>query len=336
MSKIPATVITGFLGAGKTTLLRHLLRHANGARLALLINEFGDVGVDKGIVEGCGIESCGPDDMIELTNGCICCTVADDFLPAMKTLLDRPRPFDHIIIETSGLALPKPLVQAFRWPEVRARATVSGVVTVVDSQAVAEGRFAREPANRVPGGPEHDFPIEEVFEDQLRIADLAVLNKVDLVDAPTLARVRARVEASLPRGAKAVVAEQGALPIEVLLGIGARVEDAIDARPALHDAETGHDHDDFESFTVALAPLAGAAELEARVRAAIGEAGVLRIKGFAEVAGRPMRLVIQAAGPRIEHYFDRPWGACEARPSRLVVIGLKGMDRAGIEGMLRG
>jgi cobalamin biosynthesis protein CobW len=335
MSRIPATVVTGFLGSGKTTLLRHLLRHANGARLALLINEFGDVGIDKGIVEGCGIAACDGG-VIELTNGCICCTVADDFLPAMKTLLDSSRPFDHIVIETSGLALPKPLVQAFRWPEVRARATVSGVVAVVDSPAVAQGRFARDPANRPRGAPEHDFPLEEVFEDQLRVADLAVLNKADLVDGTTLAGVRARVEAALPAGAKAVPARHGALPFEVLLGINAAVEDAILARPALHDAVTDHDHDDFESFTVEIGPLADAAGIEPRVRAAVAEAGVLRIKGFAEVSGKPHRLVVQAAGPRVERYFDRPWSAGEDRRSRLVVIGLKGMGRARIERLLTG
>ncbi len=335
MSRIPATVVTGFLGSGKTTLLRHLLQHANGRRLALLINEFGDVGIDKGIVEGCGIAAC-EDGVIELTNGCICCTVADDFLPAMKTLLDRPDPFDHIVIETSGLALPKPLVQAFRWPEVRARATVSGVVAVVDSPAVATGRFARDPANQPEGAPAHDFPLEEVFEDQLRVADLAVLNKADLVDGTTLAQVRARVEAALPNGAKALPATRGALPFEVLLGIGAAAEDAILSRPALHDAETNHNHDDFESFTVALPPLADADEIEARVRAAVGLAGVLRVKGFAEVEGKPHRLVVQATGPRVERYFDRPWGEGEDRRGRLVVIGLKGMSRARLERLLMG
>ena len=335
MNRIPATVVTGFLGAGKTTLLRHLLGQANGRRYALLINEFGDIGVDKGIVEGCGIDACSPDGVIELTNGCICCTVADDFLPAMKTLLDRPRPFDHIVIETSGLALPKPLVQAFRWPEVRARASVSGVVAVVDSRAVAEGRFARDAANQPAGAPEHDFPLEEVFEDQLRVADLAILNKSDLVDGPAMAGVRARVEKSLPKGAKAIAALHGAVPAEVLLGIGAGVEDAIENRPALHDADADHDHDDFESFIVALDPRGDPAALEERVRAAVASAGVLRVKGFAAIPGKTHRLVIQAAGPRVEHYFDRPWGAEEERRSRVVVIGLKGLDRARIERTLR-
>lgn len=341
MNRIPATVVTGFLGAGKTTLIRHVLANAAGARIALVINEFGDVGVDKGLIEGCGVPACAPGGaadggIIELANGCICCTVADDFLPAMRTLLDRPDPFDHIVIETSGLALPKPLVQAFRWPEVRARATVSGVVAVVDGPAVAAGRFARDAANRPPGAPkteesEHDFPLEEVFEDQLRVADLAVLNKADLLDAAQLAAVRSRVEAALPSGARAVAAARGALPLEVLLGLGRAVEDAIEFRPALHDAEDGHDHDDFESFVADIGLVADPAGIEARVRDAVGVPGVLRIKGFAPVADKPLRLVVQAAGGRVERYFDRPWAAGEARAGRLVVIGLKGFDRAAVE-----
>ncbi|MBM3564936.1 MAG: cobalamin biosynthesis protein CobW [Alphaproteobacteria bacterium] len=336
MSKIPATVITGFLGAGKTTLIRQLMAHANGRRIALVINEFGDIGIDKSIVEGCGVAACAPEGVIELANGCICCTVADDFLPAMKTLLDRPDPFDHIVIETSGLALPKPLVQAFRWPEVRARATVSGVVAVVDGPAVLAGRFARDPVNQLADAPEHDFPLEEVFEDQLRVADLAILNKADLLDDAGLAAVRSRVEQSLPAGAKALPAHRGALPVEVLLGQGAKVEDAIETRAALHDGEDGHDHDDFESFAAEIGPLDDPAEIEARVGAAVRLPGVLRVKGFAAVRGKPLRLVVQAAGPRIERYFDRPWGPAEARAGRLVVIGLKGIPRADVERALKG
>ena len=116
--KIPATVVTGFLGAGKTTLIRHLLETANGKRLALIINEFGDIGVDGEVLKACRSETCGEEDIVELANGCICCTVADDFVPTIETLLARDPQPDHIVIETSGLALPKPLVRAFAWPEI--------------------------------------------------------------------------------------------------------------------------------------------------------------------------------------------------------------------------
>ena len=183
--KIPATVITGFLGSGKTTMIRNLLENANGKRIALIINEFGDLGVDGNLLKGCGIEACRDEDMIELNNGCICCTVADDFIPTMTKLLDRPDRFDHIVIETSGLALPQPLVAAFNWPEIKTQVTVDGVVTVIDAAAVSEGRFADD-HDKVDAQREqdesldHDSPLEELFEDQIRAADLIMLNKTDL------------------------------------------------------------------------------------------------------------------------------------------------------------
>jgi len=145
LTKVPCTIVTGFLGAGKTTLVRHLLEKAGGRRLAVIVNEFGDVGIDGEILKSCGIESCPEDRIVELSNGCICCTVADDFVPALRRLIDHPAPPEHIVIETSGLALPKPLVQAFNWPEIASRVTVDGVVAVVDGAAVAAGRFVDDP-----------------------------------------------------------------------------------------------------------------------------------------------------------------------------------------------
>ena len=117
--RVPCTVITGFLGSGKTTLIRHVLENAKGKRLAIIVNEFGDVGIDGEILKGCGVDTCPEENIVELANGCICCTVADDFVPALDQILAREPKVDHILIETSGLALPKPLVQAFQWPSVR-------------------------------------------------------------------------------------------------------------------------------------------------------------------------------------------------------------------------
>src|ERR1700730_14798847 len=144
-AKIPATIVTGFLGAGKTTLIRHLLARVKGRRLALLINELGDIAINAEILNGCGDLACGEGNIIELANGCICCTVADDFLPAIEKLLALDPLPHHILIETSGLDLPKPLLEAFVWPYIRARLTVDGVIAVVDGKAVAEGRFADDP-----------------------------------------------------------------------------------------------------------------------------------------------------------------------------------------------
>ena len=143
-ARVPCTIVTGFLGAGKTTLIRHVLAHANGRRLAVIVNEFGDVGIDGEILKGCGDEACPQENIVELANGCLCCTVADDFVPALDTILARKPAVEHIVIETSGLALPKPLVQAFHWPAIKSRVTVDGVVAVVDGAALAEGRLAAD------------------------------------------------------------------------------------------------------------------------------------------------------------------------------------------------
>lgn len=329
MRKIPATIVTGFLGAGKTSLLRHLVGHAGERRLALIINEFGELGIDRELLLGCSDESCHASDVVELANGCICCTVAEDFLPALERLIDRAEPPDHIVIETSGLALPKPLVQAFNWPEVKARVTVDGVVAVIDTPTVAAGRFAATTPELL-----HDNPLDEVFGDQLACADLVVLNKADLADAATLDRVGREVRARLRSGAKSITAAFGRIAPAVLLGLSAAAEDDLDARPSQHDLAGAHDHDDFESFVLPLGPVRDPAQLGPALARVIQSHDILRLKGFLDVPGKAFRHVIQAVGPRIEQYFDRPWRAEEERLSRLVVIGRKGIERAPIAAAL--
>ena len=340
-ARIPATVITGFLGAGKTSLIRHLIEHNQGRRLAFLINEFGDLGIDRELLLGCGIEGCGEDDVVELANGCLCCTVADDFLPAIEAILDRPRPPDHILIETSGLALPKPLVRAFNWPEVRARVTVDGVIAVVDAAAVAAGRFADDPAavqaqRAADPSLDHDNPLEEVFADQLMCADMVVLNKTDLLGEPALAGVEAILAPDLRAGVHPVRSAHARVDAAALLGIAAAAEDDLGTRPSHHDAGDGeHDHDDFESFTVTLGAVADADALEARLKEVVQDHDILRIKGFLDRPGRARRAVLQGVGPRFQRYYDRDWHAGETRRSELVLIGLKGLDRAAIEAAIR-
>jgi cobalamin biosynthesis protein CobW len=337
MKKIPATVVTGFLGAGKTTLIRNLLANANGRRIALIINEFGDLGIDGEVLRGCGEETCREEDIVELTNGCICCTVADDFIPTMTALLDRADRLDHIVIETSGLALPQPLVRAFNWPEIRTRVTVDGVVTVVDAHAVAAGRFADDEdaldrQRQADDSLDHDSPLEELFEDQLACADLIILNKADLIDDAALAKVNADVVARVPRAVKVVRATGGDLGPDVLLGLGIGAEDDIGARKSRHEMEEGedHDHDEFESFPVRLGEIGDIDGLKRVLGAVIADHDILRLKGFAAVSGKPMRLVVQAVGRRVDTYFDRDWAPGEARATGLVVIGQAGLDRAAI------
>lgn len=339
--KIPATVITGFLGAGKTTLVRHMMEKSAGKRIALIINEFGDLGVDRGILSACGVEGCAEDDIVELSNGCICCTVADEFLPTMEALVNRPNAPDHIVIETSGLALPKPLVKAFQWPEIRSKVTVDGVVTVLDAAAVAAGRFADDPdaveaereADQALG---HDNPLEEVFTDQLLCADIVLLNKADLLDESGLARLEQDLRGQIRPGVHLVPTVQGNVDPAILLGLDKAAEDDLDARPSHHDHGEEHHHDDFDTFFVDLGEVEDLDGLEARLITAIAEHNILRVKGFLSVPGKPMRHLIQAVGPRLERYYDRPWKDGEPRASQLVVIGLHGLDQDAIRARIQG
>ena len=341
LNRIPATVITGFLGAGKTSMIRHLLQTANGKRLALIINEFGDMGVDGNILKACGAENCAEEDIVELANGCICCTVADDFIPTMEALLNRPVGIDHIIIETSGLALPKPLLKAFNWPAIRTRITVDGVVTVVDGPAYAAGLFADDPdavaAQRADDEAlEHDSPLAELFEDQLACADMVVINKSDLLSADDAPRVNQELQAALRPSVRVVSAQHGAIDAATLLGLDAGAEDDLANRPSHHDDEDDHEHDDFDSFVVTFDAITDPEALIMKLRAAAAAHDVLRMKGFIAVDGKDMRLLVQGVGDRYQHYFDREWTVGEVRESRLVVIGLHGLDEAAIRAMIVG
>ena len=341
MKKIPVTIITGFLGAGKTTLIRHVLEHSQGRRLALVINEFGDVGVDADILRGCGVDSCPDENIIELANGCICCTVADDFIPAIEALLARKPQPEHIIIETSGLALPKPLVKAFDWPEIRAKLTVDGVIAVVDGAAVSDGRFVDDPAKvaaqrAADPNLDHENPLEEVYEDQLLCADMVVVNKADLLEGAALQRILADITAQIPRAVKIVATRDGRIDINVLLGLSAAAEDDLDNRHSHHDAEEGHDHDDFDTFVVELGPVNDASQLTELLAKVAAKHDVLRMKGFISVENKPMRLLVQGVGSRFQQQYDRTWKTQEERSSRLVIIGEKGMNKDAITADLRG
>ena len=319
MRRIPATIVTGFLGAGKTSLVRHLIGAAAGHRLAIIVNEFGELGIDRELLLGCGDAACTEDDIVELANGCICCTVAEDFLPTLAQLLDRAAPPEHILIETSGLALPKPLVQAFAWPEIRARTTVDGVLTVIDGAAVADGRFADDPqavTRQRAADPmlTHDNPLEEVFTDQLACADLAILNKADLIGPARLSALCSEIEARLRPGVKLVTAREGRVPPEVVLGLGAAAEDDLADRLSLHDLEAEHDHD--EARLTLLTDLPGPIEV---VLYPIADG----LDDLAAVAPGP---VDKALDP--EHLVKLDRGAQAGEERRIITHWSRGHDKA--------
>lgn len=325
LSKVPVTIVTGFLGAGKTTLISHLIRNAGGRRLAVVVNEFGTLGVDGDILQSCAIPDCPAENIVELANGCICCTVADDFIPTVEKLLALdPRP-DHILIETSGLALPKPLLKAFDWPAIRSRITVDGVLALADAEAVAAGRFAPDVAaldaqRAADPSVDHETPLSEVFEDQLACADMVLLTKADLAGPEGVAAARAIIAAETPRRVPVIELTEGVVDPRVILGLGAAAEDDVAARPSHHDGDDDHEHEDFDSRVIALGEIADPADLVARIETLARDHNILRVKGYAAVTGKPMRLLVQAVGARVRHQYDRLWHPGEARHTTLVVI----------------
>jgi cobalamin biosynthesis protein CobW len=341
LSKTPVTVITGFLGSGKTTLIRHLLQNPQGKRLAVLVNEFGTVGVDGDILRACADANCPEENIVELANGCICCTVAEDFIPTIEALLSRDVRPDHILIETSGLALPKPLLKAFDWPAIRSRITVDGVVTLADAEAVAAGRFAPDEAavaaqRAADDSIDHETPLSEVFEDQLACADLVLLTKGDLAGEAGLAAAREVINAETPRRLPILTVTDGLVDPRVLLGLNAAAEDDLAARPSHHDGEDGHEHDDFNSVVIEIGEVSDPEALVQAVQRLAREQKILRLKGHVAVTGKPMRLLVQAVGERVRHQYDRAWGTT-ARRSRLVVIAeMADINEAAIRKVLEG
>ncbi len=339
MHKIPVTVISGFLGAGKTTLVRHLLQNNQGRRIAVLVNEFGEVGIDGELLRSCQVcdEEETPDsNIVELTNGCLCCTVQEEFYPTMQELLKRRDKIDCLLIETSGLALPKPLIQAFRWPAIRNSATVDGVVTVVDCYALALGRLvgnldALESQRQADPNLEHETPIEELFEDQLACADMVLLTKTDLVNAEQLSKIKAWLKHELQPGVKIVTASQGKIQPDLLLGFNAAVEDDLDNRHSHHDHDEEHEHDeDINSIELILERAFDPEELVQKLKLLLQEQEIYRVKGFIKVPSKSMRLVLQGVGNRFDTFYDRPWQSEELQKTRLVLIG-QNLNRTTIE-----
>ncbi len=351
LNKIPTTVVTGFLGSGKTTLLSSVLKQAAGKRIAVIVNEFGELDIDSDLLRSCPLD-CedeaattagdgfqGEQGFYELANGCICCTVEEEFLPVMQQLVERRDAIDHILIETSGLALPKPLVQAFNWPGIKEYCTVDAVITVIDGPAVAAGRFAHDEeqvqAQRLADESlDHDPSLQELLEDQLSAADLVVVSKNDLLTAAQRDQVAAIVNAKVSAEVKTSYISRGEADLEMLMGLDCATEQRIEAVHNHHDHhhahghEHAHAHDHFDSFVISIGEV-DSEKLQAILKNLISQFNIYRAKGFAALPGKPMRQVIQAVGKRLDVYFDRPWGNDEPK-TQLVFIG-KGIDEATIK-----
>ena len=347
LQKIPATIVTGFLGSGKTTLLSNVLKQAQGKRIAVIVNEFGELDIDADLLRSCPLEceddaasAIGENGIYELANGCICCTVEEEFLPVMQQLVERRDDIDHILIETSGLALPKPLVQAFNWPDIKQHCTVDAVITVVDGAAVAAGRFAsdeeRVQSQRLADDSlDHDPSLQELLDDQLSAADLVVVSKNDLLDDVGRKTVSDVVAKRVPSAVKTLYIDHGEAQLDVLMGIDAATEEHIDDVHNHHDDHHQHGehhehaHDHFDSFLVTLGEV-DEHQLQHQLQSLLQQHRIYRIKGFAALPDKPMRQVLQVVGKRVEVSFDRLWGADEPRKTQLIFIG-KALPQAQIE-----
>jgi cobalamin biosynthesis protein CobW len=328
LNKIPVTIITGFLGAGKTTLIRHLMQNPQGKRLAVLVNEFGTAGVDGDILKSCADENCPENNIVELANGCICCTVADDFIPTIEALMALPEQPEHILIETSGLALPKPLLKAFDWPAIRSRITVDGVIALADAEAVAAGQFAPDLAaveaqRAADDSLDHETPLSEVFE-----------SKADLAGQAGLEAARKVIEAEAPRPLPILPMSEGVIDPRIILGLNAAAEDDLEGRPSHHDGHHDHEHDDFESIVVEMGEVADPEALQDAIVKLARTRNILRVKGYVAVEGKPMRMLVQAVGERLRAQYDKPWGDAPRRTQLVVIAEHDNIDGAAIRAEL--
>jgi cobalamin biosynthesis protein CobW len=327
LTKIPVTIITGFLGSGKTTLISHLMKNPQGKKLAIIVNEFGTLGIDGDILKNCADENCPLENIVELSNGCICCTVADDFIPTMDSLLSLKEKPDHIMIETSGLALPKPLLKAFSWPDIKSKITVDGVIAIADSEAVSEGRFAPDidavNTQRLEDPSiDHETPLSEVFEDQVSCADIILLSKTDLIDENGIRLAREIIAKETKASVSMIEIANGVVDPKLILGLDANAELDLHNRPSHHDGFDDHEHDDFDTVVIQIEEISDIDQLKDRIANLAEKESILRIKGFVVVKDKPMRLLVQAVGKRVRTQFDRPWGDSPRR-SNLVVIAEK-------------
>ena len=342
--KIPVTIVTGFLGSGKTTLICGLLKKNPDRRLAILVNEFGEVSVDGALLRTAG-EGCGAE-IHDLPNGCICCTIKDDFLPVMKQLQSRKREIEHVLIETSGLALPTPVMRALAWPEIRNDFHLDSVLAVVDTPQLLSGNL--ESGKPIPGAasaetPDHATSVDAILNQQLENADVVVLNKIDTLDDESLMKAEELVRLKAAKVRFLELAYHAELDTRLCLGLNLHQEDTVQVahehqhhgpvenspselgRPLLnqsqfdghqhtglgahehgkHTHEHFHEHDTgWQSFVLRTDQAQDADQLKSAIREVTLQQPILRAKGFASVAGKVPRLVVQAVRNRVQTYFE--------------------------------
>ena len=357
LAKIPATIVTGFLGSGKTTLLANIIKQANGKRIAVIVNEFGELDIDAELLRSCPLECADASEaqhqsapnavsehgIYELANGCICCTVEEEFLPVMKQLVARRADIDHILIETSGLALPKPLVQAFNWPEIKQHCTVDAVITIVDGPALDDSRIAHDPQQvaaqrRADESLDHDSSLQELLADQLASADMVIISKADRLDEAQLISVKQQLSAQVKPQVKILDISNGQIHSDLIMGLQCASEDDIETVRTHHDhhhdrdEDHRHAHEHFNSVSITLGEV-DAEKLVGIIDGLIAAHTIYRVKGFLALPGKPMRQVLQGVGARLERYFDRAWTINEPRQSRIVLIG-KGLVEADLRAAL--